>query len=337
MGTSQPSFFERPDEGVAALLVKGADRRGQRGVLVEGRLRGELDGREDARIGVGLDLPQGGDHGRPADREADAPAGHVEGLGETVELDRDVLGAGDLQNAGDGMLEIHLIVGGILGHHEAVRAGQVDDPLVVGQVGRAPGRVVGIIEEHEPGQRIDIAGDCLQVGAEAKRSLQRHRVDVGSGEHAARPINGVAWVGHQADLTRVQGCEGEMGDPFLRPDQGEDLGIRVEVDAITHFAEGRDRPPQLRSALVEGVLVKRRVLDVVLKAPDNRSGSGPVGIAHSQIDDVATRGKGGFLLLVNLGEEIGGKLPEPFRLHERSGRHRTVSPQRGHSSVKRNM
>src|SRR5208337_176397 len=107
-------FLERPDEGVAAVLVKGADRRGQRGVLVEGRLRGELDGREDARIGVGLDLPQGGDHGRPADREADAPAGHVEGLGKTMELDRDVLGAGDLQNAGDGMLEIHLVVGGIL-------------------------------------------------------------------------------------------------------------------------------------------------------------------------------------------------------------------------------
>ena len=97
-----------------------------------------------------------------------------------------------------------------------------------------------------------------------------------------------------------------MGDPFLRPDQGEDLGIRIEVDAIAHFAESRDRPPQLRSALVEGVLVKCRVLDVVLKAPDDRSGGGPVGIAHSQIDDVATRGNGGLLLLVNLGEEIGG-------------------------------
>ena len=97
-----------------------------------------------------------------------------------------------------------------------------------------------------------------------------------------------------------------MGDPFLRPDQGEDLGIRIEVDAIAHFAESRDRPPQLRSALVEGVLVKCRVLDVVLKAPDDRRGGGPVGIAHSQIDDVATRGNGGFLLLVNLGEEIGG-------------------------------
>src|SRR5271166_1844553 len=101
-----------------------------------------------------------------------------------------------------------------------------------------------------------------------------------------------------------------MGNPFLRPDQGEDLGIGVEVEAITHFAERGDRPPQFWSALVEGVLVKRRVLDVVLQAPDDRSGSGPVGIAHSQIDDIATRGYGGFFLLVNLGEEIGRKLLE---------------------------
>jgi hypothetical protein len=99
-----------------------------------------------------------------------------------------------------------------------------------------------------------------------------------------------------------------MSDPFLRADQGKDLGIRVKIDAITHFAEGCDRPPQLRSALVEGVLVKRRVLDVALQAPDDRSGSGPVGIANSQIDDVAARGNGGFFLLVNLGEEIRGKL-----------------------------
>ena len=96
-------LLEGPDEGVAAFLVEGADRRGERGVLVQGRLGGELDGREDARVGVGLDLPERGDHGSAADGEADAPAGHVEGLGQAVELDRHVLGTGNLEDAGDGV------------------------------------------------------------------------------------------------------------------------------------------------------------------------------------------------------------------------------------------
>ena len=117
-----------------------------------------------------------------------------------------------------------------------------------------------------------------------------------------------------------------MRDPLLRPDQGEDLGVGIEVDSIPRLAEGRDRPPQLGRPLVEGILVKGRVLHVVLKAADDRRGRGPIGIAHPQVDHVAARGDGGLLLLVDLGEEVRRKLLEPLRLHERGGRHRAVCP-----------
>ena len=65
--------------------------------------------------------------------------------------------------------------------------------------------------------------------------------------------------------------------PFLRADQREDLGVGVEVDAVPRLAEGRDRPPQLGSSLVEGVLVERRVLDVVLEARMIGAGVGRSG------------------------------------------------------------
>ena len=86
--------------------------------------------------------PEGRDQRGAADGEADPPAGHVEGLRQAVELDRHVLRAGDLEDARGGLVEVHLVVGGVLGDHEVVRLGQVDDLLEEGQVGRAAGRVV---------------------------------------------------------------------------------------------------------------------------------------------------------------------------------------------------
>ena len=51
-----------------------------------------------------------------------------------------------------------------------------------------------------------------------------------------------------------------------------------------------------------------------------------IGVADAQVDHVAARGDGGLLLLVDLGEQIRGELPQPFRLHELRRRHRAVSP-----------
>src|SRR5262249_41133591 len=90
-----------------------------------------------------------------------------------------------------------------------------------------------------------------------------------------------------------------------------------------------DRAPQLWRPLVEGVLVERRVLNVVLEAADDRRRGGPIGVAHAQVDHVAAGGDGGFLLPVDLGEEIRGELLQPFGLHEGGGRHRTVVPRVG--------
>ena len=38
----------------------------------------------------------------------------------------------------------------------------------------AAGRVVRVVEEHQPGQRVDVGRDGVEVGAEAEPGLQRH-------------------------------------------------------------------------------------------------------------------------------------------------------------------
>ena len=61
---------------------------------------GHLDGRECAVVEVALEPRQRIDEHRVADHEADAPAGHVVGLGESEELDSDLFRAGHFKHAG---------------------------------------------------------------------------------------------------------------------------------------------------------------------------------------------------------------------------------------------
>ncbi len=60
---------------------------------------------------------------------------------------------------------------------------------------------------------------------------------------------------------------------------------------------------------------------------------GAIGIAHAEVDHIAAGGDGGFFLLVDLGEQIGGELPQPFRLHELR-RHRTIRPRSEQSQLR---
>ena len=57
-----------------------------------------------------------------------------------------------------------------------------------------------------------------------------------------------------------------------------------------------------------------RVLDVLLEALDDRGRGRPVGVADAQVDHVAARRDRRLLLLVDLGEQVGGELLEPFGL-----------------------
>jgi hypothetical protein len=65
---------------------------------VERRGGGHLDGRKRTVVEIGLHPGERPDQALVADRETDAPAGHVVGLGERGELDRDVDGARHLQD-----------------------------------------------------------------------------------------------------------------------------------------------------------------------------------------------------------------------------------------------
>src|SRR5216684_5228033 len=60
---------------------------------------GPLDGLEDARVDVGLQLSDQRDQVGPAANPTQSPAGHVEGLGQRVKLETNLLRARNLEQA----------------------------------------------------------------------------------------------------------------------------------------------------------------------------------------------------------------------------------------------
>jgi hypothetical protein len=140
--TGQPGLVQAFDQHVAAQAVVFAD-------LVDALLRPfkgvngrDLDGRERAVVEVALEPRERVDEHRVADHEADAPAGHVVTLRQGEELDGDIFGAGNLEDAGRLVaVEGDVGVGQILDEVEAVFAW----PVRRGARGRAGRRtrVVG--------------------------------------------------------------------------------------------------------------------------------------------------------------------------------------------------
>ena len=113
-----------------------------------------------------------------------------------------------------------------------------------------------------------------------------------------------------------------MRQALFRADQWENLTRGIDHQVITMLHERSDRLAKLGCSLVECVLVVSGNFDVLLKASNDWLGRGTVGITDPQVDDVAAGRDGGFLLFVDLGEEIRGKLLESLGLNERGCRHR---------------
>src|SRR5260370_22101167 len=97
---------------------------------VQGLDRSPLDGLEDAGVDVGLQLPNQGHQVRPSTHPADAPAGHVVRLRQRVELEADLLGAVDLEDAERPVaVERDLRIRRVVAQHDAVAPAEADSTL----------------------------------------------------------------------------------------------------------------------------------------------------------------------------------------------------------------
>jgi hypothetical protein len=117
-------------------------------------------------------------------------------------------------------------------------------------------------------------------------------------------VHRVAGLGHQHLVARVDERPRQVGDPFLGADQGQDLGVRVELDPEAPAVEVRDRAPERRQPEVARVLVGRGVAGRPGQLLDHEVRGGQVGVADAERDDVDPRRLALGDLPVDLGKEV---------------------------------
>ncbi len=70
---------------------------------------------------------------------------------------------------------------------------------------------------------------------------------VSSGDDGAVDMDGVAGVGHQHGVARVEDGEAEVGDAFLGADGDDGLGVGIEVDGVARLVPVADGLAQARA------------------------------------------------------------------------------------------
>ncbi len=109
-----------------------------------------LDCLRDAGVKVRLDAHERVDDLIVADGDADAPASHVVGLGERIELDSHFHGSGNLQEGGGDVTVVGDVgVGKIMANEQVMTAREMNDALKESQICDATGRVVRIIQPEQ--------------------------------------------------------------------------------------------------------------------------------------------------------------------------------------------
>ena len=144
------------------------------------------------------------------------------------------------------------------------------------------------------------AGELMLYGGVADR-IDR----LAAGQDGPDLVDRVARLGHQHLVARVDERPRQVGDPLLGADQGQDLGVRVQLDPEAAPVEVGDRAPERRQPEVARVLVGRGVAGRPGQLLDHEAGGGQVGVADAEGDDVDPRRLALGDLAVDLGEQVG--------------------------------
>ena len=230
--------FEAVAQGVAPAPVDLVDLLGVVGRLVHGHDGRDLDGLERAVVEVGLELGQGGHDLGVADAEPHPPAGHGERLGERVELDGHVLGAGHLQDRRRLVaVEGGVGVGEVVDEDDVVLPGEGHQPVEPRQVDARGGGVVRERQHDHPGPGPGVLPGLQQVGEEVLVRPERDAAHVGAGEQGGVDVDRVRRGGHQGRVARAEQHPHQVGQALLGPDDVDDLGVGVELDAELALVE----------------------------------------------------------------------------------------------------
>ena len=118
----------------------------------------------------------------------------------------------------------------------------------------------------------------------------RHRDDRRAGEARTGQVDRIARTRHQRAVAGTEQHPHEVRETLLGADGRDDFGVGVEVDVEERLVARGHGETEIGDAARGAVAVVARVVRRLGELRDGDVGTGQVGIAETEVDDVATRG-----------------------------------------------
>ena len=263
--------------------------------------RGQLHRLEDAGVDVRLELTDQSHEVGTTAHPADAPSGHVVRLRQRVELEPDFLSTLDLEQAQRPVAsECNLRVRRVVAQNDAVAMAELDRSFEKLAIRHRGGRVVRIVEPHEPRSLCDRSRDRVEVRQPVVLGRERHDVRLAGGHERPRHVDRVTRVRGEDDVAGIDERQRHVADPVLGAERWQDLAVRVQRHGEPLAVPVCDCRAQLCEPEVRRVAMISRVRRGLLQHADDALGRRQVRIADTERDHVDA----GALLLLHLAIDL---------------------------------
>ena len=108
------------------------------------------------------------------------------------------------------------------------------------------------VEDERLGARGHAGEMVFQLGQKLVAVVEGDADDVGAGDDGAVDVDGVAGVGDEDGVARVEDGEAEVGDAFLGADGDDGFGLGVEIDVVAALVPVADGLAQAREGRGRG-------------------------------------------------------------------------------------
>ena len=121
------------------------------------------------------------------------------------------------------------------------------------------GRVRGEVDDEGLGARGHAGDEVFELGEEFFRVDDGDADHVSAGDDGAVDVDGVAGVGDEDGVARVEDGEAEVGDAFLGADADDGLGVGVEGDVVARLVPVANGAAEARQAAGDRVAMGDRL------------------------------------------------------------------------------
>ena len=151
-------------------------------------------------------------------------------------------------------------------------------------------RHVGVVDQHHLDAVETGTFDGLEVGIEVGLLVERIGKHLTARKAYGGRIGGIARVGDQHLVARIEERHADVHDTLLRTDEGQNLGVVVELHAVPLLVPVGKSLAQNGFALVRHVFVYVGTLSLLGQTVDDRLMGRQVGAAHCEFDNLAAGG-----------------------------------------------